>query len=218
MGSQCEVASDPLCKSGSSLCASWPICKPPLAYSNPCEVGTPLADNVTNEIMFCYNGKFFNNVFPFLVTNPVFYFSERQNYGREIKGFFDEEPEYKTSRAMSNRIICPKDYVCTKLHKEAESVCCPVKAKDENKPMETRQQTSKFSIPSNLTQSVCCLVKRSSHISHYSRSLFFFHYLCSLSLFRFFPYASVRIYTRFFRTHGGHRGRYEVGFTRTSLY
>ena len=151
MGSQCEVASDPLCKSGSSLCASWPICKPTLAYSNPCEVGTPLADNVTNEIMFCHNGRYSSNKFHSLVTHPFLCpLSERQNYGREIKGFFDEEPEYKTSRAMSNRIICPKDYACTKLHKEAESVCCPVKAKDENKPVETRQQTSKFSILSNL--------------------------------------------------------------------
>lgn len=58
VGSQCEVATDPLCKSGSSLCASWPVCKPSLAYSNPCEVGTPLSDNVTNEIIYCYNGRF----------------------------------------------------------------------------------------------------------------------------------------------------------------
>ncbi|XP_037809607.1 uncharacterized protein LOC119602262 isoform X1 [Lucilia sericata] len=121
VGSQCEVATDPLCKSGSSLCASWPVCKPSMAYSNPCEVGTPLSDNTTNEIMYCYN--------------------ERQSYGREIKSFFDAEPEVKSSRALSNRIICPNDYKCTKLHKESESVCCPIKIAEETKPVEPRQQT-----------------------------------------------------------------------------
>jgi hypothetical protein len=57
MGSHCEVATDPKCTSGSGLCASEPVCKPNLVYSNPCDIGTPLADNVTGEVMFCNEGK-----------------------------------------------------------------------------------------------------------------------------------------------------------------
>lgn len=53
MSSHCEVARDPQCSSDSGLCASEPICKPDLVYSNPCEIGTPLAHNITGEIMFC---------------------------------------------------------------------------------------------------------------------------------------------------------------------
>lgn len=70
---------------------------------------------------------------------------ERQSYGREIKSFFDAEPDYKSSRALTNHIICPEEYKCTKLHKESESVCCPIKKEPENtKISEPRQQTSKF--------------------------------------------------------------------------
>ncbi|GBP03548.1 Thyroglobulin [Eumeta japonica] len=122
IGSKCEVATDPLCKSGSSLCASWPVCKPIMAYSNPCEIGTPLADNNTNELVYCLD--------------------ERQSYGREIKSFFDAEDDFKTSRAMPNYVSCPKDYKCTKLHKQLESVCCPAKSSDDNKLVESHQQTS----------------------------------------------------------------------------
>uniref|UniRef100_A0A1I8PSF0 Thyroglobulin type-1 domain-containing protein n=1 Tax=Stomoxys calcitrans TaxID=35570 RepID=A0A1I8PSF0_STOCA len=119
IGSQCEVATDPMCKSGSALCASWPICKPTLAYSNPCAVGTPLVDNVTSEVMFCHK--------------------ERQDYGREIQSFFDAVPDATSSRSMSNKIICPSAYVCTKLRGEAESVCCPSEM-NAGKP-EGHQQT-----------------------------------------------------------------------------
>ncbi|XP_061402743.1 uncharacterized protein LOC133338592 [Musca vetustissima] len=122
MGSQCEVATDPMCKSGSALCASWPVCKPTLAYSNPCEVGTPLTDNSTSEVLYCMQ--------------------ERKDYGREIKSFFDVEPESKQSRSMSNRIMCPSDYKCTKLRGEAESVCCPIVSEVQPVPTkESHQQT-----------------------------------------------------------------------------
>lgn len=58
MGSHCEVARDSECISGSSLCASEPICKPDLVYSNPCDIGTPLADNTTGEVFYCQQGLF----------------------------------------------------------------------------------------------------------------------------------------------------------------
>ncbi|KAH8360251.1 hypothetical protein KR093_011467 [Drosophila rubida] len=106
IGSHCEVATDPLCESGSSLCSSWPVCKPDLAYSNPCDVGTPLSDTVTGEVMYC--------------------FEERQARSFQPTAFFEPEPEAKQGRSMSNRIVCPEQYKCTKLHREAESVCCPL--------------------------------------------------------------------------------------------
>lgn len=59
MGSHCEVAKDPLCSSGSTLCSSIPVCKPDLVYSNPCDIGTPLSDNVTGEVYYCIDGKNF---------------------------------------------------------------------------------------------------------------------------------------------------------------
>ncbi|XP_030369392.1 uncharacterized protein LOC115620335 [Scaptodrosophila lebanonensis] len=122
IGSHCEVASDPLCESGSALCASWPVCKPDLVYSNPCDVGTPLSDTVTGEVMYC--------------------FEERQSRAFQPTAFFEPEPEVKQGRSMSNRIMCPEQYKCTKLHREAESVCCPLP--EQSTPTEeqtTRQQT-----------------------------------------------------------------------------
>lgn len=56
-GAHCEVASDPECRSGSALCASEPVCKPDLVYTNPCDVGTPLASNKTGEVFYCSHGK-----------------------------------------------------------------------------------------------------------------------------------------------------------------
>lgn len=56
-GSHCEVAKDPECQSGSALCASEPVCKPDLVYSNPCEVGTPLVHNVSGQVLFCLQGN-----------------------------------------------------------------------------------------------------------------------------------------------------------------
>ncbi|XP_037953081.1 uncharacterized protein LOC119683469 [Teleopsis dalmanni] len=106
MGSHCEVATDPLCQSGSALCASWPVCKPDLAYTNPCEIGTPLSDNATGEVMYC--------------------FDERQSRTFQPAAFFEPEPESKQARSMTNRIMCPENYKCTKLHREAESICCPL--------------------------------------------------------------------------------------------
>ncbi|XP_001993789.3 uncharacterized protein LOC6567649 [Drosophila grimshawi] len=123
LGSHCEVATDPLCESGSSLCASWPVCKPDLAYSNPCDVGTPLSDTVSGEVMYC--------------------FEERQARSFQPTAFFEPEAESKQGRSMSNHIMCPEQYKCTKLHRETESVCCPVP--DQSTAGEdqqtTRQQT-----------------------------------------------------------------------------
>lgn len=56
MGAHCEVAVDPECYD-SSLCSSEPVCKPNLVYSNPCEIGVPLADNGTSELLYCHQGK-----------------------------------------------------------------------------------------------------------------------------------------------------------------
>ncbi|XP_017082858.2 uncharacterized protein LOC108115792 [Drosophila eugracilis] len=111
IGSHCEVATDPLCESGSSLCASWPVCKPDLVYSNPCDVGTPLSDAATGEVMYC--------------------FEDRQGRSFQPTAFFEPEPESlsKQGRSMSNRIMCPEQYKCTKLHRETENVCCPVPEK-----------------------------------------------------------------------------------------
>lgn len=57
MGNRCEVAKDPECVSGSSLCASEPVCKPDVAYSNPCDIGTPFSDNSTGEVFYCLLGE-----------------------------------------------------------------------------------------------------------------------------------------------------------------
>uniref|UniRef100_A0A1B0DQ00 Uncharacterized protein n=1 Tax=Phlebotomus papatasi TaxID=29031 RepID=A0A1B0DQ00_PHLPP len=108
MGSHCEVAKDPECISGSSLCASEPICKPDLAYSNPCEEGTPLADNVTGEVFFCRLDSINTDEF-------------------QTQSFFDAAPEESYGRAMTNYIACPKDYQCTKLHKVFANYNCDSK-------------------------------------------------------------------------------------------
>lgn len=122
------MASDPLCESGSSLCASWPVCKPDLAYSNPCDVGTPLSDPGSGEVMYCFE-------------------EARQARSFQATAFFEPETESKQGRSMSNRIMCPAEYKCTKLHRETESVCCPlpepVAVASEDQPT-TRQQTSKL--------------------------------------------------------------------------
>jgi len=122
------VATDPLCESGSSLCASWPVCKPDLVYSNPCDVGTPLSDAATGEVMYC--------------------FEDRQGRSFQPTAFFEPEPESlsKQGRSMSNRIMCPEQYKCTKLHRETENVCCPVPEKPTPTEEGSHQQTSKLSL------------------------------------------------------------------------
>lgn len=127
MASHCEVANDPLCPSGSSLCASWPVCKPDLVYSNPCEIGTPLSDNRTGEVFYCFEEE-----------------EERQSRDFKVMSFFDEEPS--ESRAMTNKINCPDNYKCTKLHKESQKVCCqqPVEESTNIEVSEDRQQSSKY--------------------------------------------------------------------------
>lgn len=56
-GSHCEVATDAGCRSGSRLCASEPVCKPDLVYSNPCATGVPLASNETAGVFYCRHGE-----------------------------------------------------------------------------------------------------------------------------------------------------------------
>lgn len=78
----------------------------------------------------------------FLTLSLSLSLAERQEYGREIKSFFDAEPENKSSRSMSNKITCPSDYKCTKLRGEAESVCCPIEISNQSAQPEGHQQTS----------------------------------------------------------------------------
>lgn len=59
--SHCEVAKDPKCLSDSGLCLSEPVCKPDIVYSNPCDNGTPLTSNFTDEVLFCHEGNQFIN-------------------------------------------------------------------------------------------------------------------------------------------------------------
>lgn len=106
MGSHCEVARDSECISGSSLCASEPICKPDLVYSNPCDIGTPLADNSTGEVFYCHQ-------------------ETAQSSEFQSKSFFDTDLQEITGRALTNFIVCPNDYQCINLHKETGNVCCP---------------------------------------------------------------------------------------------
>ncbi|XP_058056131.1 uncharacterized protein LOC131207529 [Anopheles bellator] len=126
-GSHCEVAKDPKCEAYSGLCSSEPVCKPDLVYSNPCEIGTPLADNVTGELLFCH------------MDRPR---------GREYqsRSFFDEDDEEENGRkrSMSSTIVCPADtHECRKLHGESRSVCCPLvnETDDTDTASEERQQT-----------------------------------------------------------------------------
>uniref|UniRef100_W8AHA0 Papilin n=2 Tax=Ceratitis capitata TaxID=7213 RepID=W8AHA0_CERCA len=122
IGSHCEVATDPLCESGSALCASWPVCKPDLVYSNPCDVGAPLADNNTGEVMYC--------------------FEERQSRAFQPTAFFEPGPDMKQARSMTNRITCPNNYKCVKLPHDTESVCCPTSEEAiTHEEQTTHQQT-----------------------------------------------------------------------------
>uniref|UniRef100_A0A182NCM9 Thyroglobulin type-1 domain-containing protein n=1 Tax=Anopheles dirus TaxID=7168 RepID=A0A182NCM9_9DIPT len=127
-GSHCEVAKDPKCEAYSGLCSSEPVCKPDLVYSNPCEIGTPLADNVTGELLFCHMDR-----------------PKSREY--QSRSFFDDdeqdEDEIGRKRSMSNTIMCPVEtHECRKLHGESRSVCCPLATEGEDEDMaEDRQQT-----------------------------------------------------------------------------
>ncbi len=109
MGTHCEVAKDPECRSQSALCASLPVCKPNFAYTNPCEIGVPLTDNSTGEVMNCRQDE---------SIDP-----EGRHY--MARSFFDDDGAEVSGRSMTNLIVCPNDFQCIKLHKEADSVCCP---------------------------------------------------------------------------------------------
>lgn len=73
----------------------------------------------------------------------------RQARSFQATAFFEPETEAvsKQGRSMSNRIMCPEKYKCTKLHRETESVCCPLPAEPiavaSEDQQTTRQQTSK---------------------------------------------------------------------------
>lgn len=124
-GSHCEVATDPMCVSGSALCSSWPVCKPDLVYSNPCEIESPLQDNITGEVLYCNE-------------------EERQSRALEPILFYDDEPLVSESRSLGNQIACPSDYKCTKLHGQNQRVCCPQLPKPSPEidlEGESRQQT-----------------------------------------------------------------------------
>ncbi|XP_065072539.1 uncharacterized protein LOC135696926 [Ochlerotatus camptorhynchus] len=122
-GSHCEVAKDPKCASFSGLCSSEPICKPDLVYSNPCEMGTPLADNATGELLYCHQDR-----------------PKSREY--QSRTFFDdaEEDMLGRKRSLSNTINCPETHECMKLHGESGSVCCPVENETVPTP-EGRQQS-----------------------------------------------------------------------------
>lgn len=93
MGSHCEVAKDPNCNSGSSLCYSEPVCKPDLVYSNPCDIGTPLADNITGEIFYCYKGWY--------IAYLCIYLIKRKFFNYNLSHIF----RYVTKSRISSKII-----------------------------------------------------------------------------------------------------------------
>lgn len=145
-GSHCEVAKDPSCASFSGLCSSEPVCKPDLVYSNPCELGTPLADNVTGELAYCHLGKSFRILSR---TQLNVYSSPDHPRTREFQSrtFFndadDEDVSNGRKRSLSNTIICPETHECRKLHGESGSVCCPIESETVPTP-EGRQQSSEY--------------------------------------------------------------------------
>lgn len=118
-GLHCEVARDPQCTSGSSLCASEPICKPDIAISNPCEIGTPMVNNVTSEVVFCR--------------------LENTNSRGQARAYFEPDP-LENEKILNNSIVCPVNWTCTKLHGESRSVCCPV-VHEHDDDLEDRQQS-----------------------------------------------------------------------------
>lgn len=153
MSSHCEVARDVGCTSGSALCASIPVCKPDLVYSNPCEIDSPLTDNITGEVFYCYQGMYLLGQWLTILLYLIFP-DERQSRGYSIRSFFDDDP--KEGRAMSNQIKCPDNFQCTKLHKETSSVCCPVyKMEEQIIPRdEGRQQSSNLFVYKYLCNSI----------------------------------------------------------------
>ncbi|EGK97145.1 AGAP004333-PB, partial [Anopheles gambiae str. PEST] len=153
-GSHCEVAKDPKCEAYSGLCSSEPVCKPDLVYSNPCEIGTPLADNVTGELLFCHMGKCGRSgVEGWSYSNRLFFFSSLVSTDRpksreyQSRTFFDDDEQDEEvngrKRSMSNTIVCPiETHECRKLHGESRSVCCPLVVEGEDdEAAEERQQT-----------------------------------------------------------------------------
>lgn len=123
------MAKDPQCTSGSSLCASEPICKPDIVYSNPCDIGTPLSDNITSEVFYCRQEE--------MITG---------HEDNQARTFFNDADDMinGNGRSLNNFINCPLDYKCTKLHGDSKSVCCPIIQDEISEEVEERQQTSKF--------------------------------------------------------------------------
>lgn len=123
-GSSCVVAKDPKCLSGSGLCQSDPICKPNIVYSNPCEHGTPLTSNTTDEVLFCQEGKLRIFFVKTLLTDRFMIDYSSPEY--QAKSFFDSSHENPDDLTRQTSIKCPTKFSCTKLLGQFESVCCPV--------------------------------------------------------------------------------------------
>lgn len=69
---------------------------------------------------------------------------EKKSRAYQPRSFLDDEdPTEYFGRSMKNVINCPEKFQCTKLHKEANSVCCP-KIEEEQivDESEERPQTS----------------------------------------------------------------------------
>lgn len=143
-GSHCEVAVDPDCSFDSSLCASEPVCKPNLVYSNPCDYGVPLADNVTAELVYCHKGKITNLLrMKFLNNKTLGFLAPIQSPEYQSRSFWDAEP-VETGRSLSNTIECPADFECVKLHRESGSVCCPIQPPDSEETVDRQQSMCEY--------------------------------------------------------------------------
>lgn len=92
-------------------------------------------------LMEPFSRRFLMNI-PFLVPSDSRQF--------QAKSFFDDD-EDTTDRRARQLSDCPSQFVCTKLHSSAQSVCCPkaeenLEAGSDTLELETdRRQTSKFS-------------------------------------------------------------------------
>lgn len=93
------------------------------------EHGTPLTNNLTEEIAYCHED-----------LNASEY---------QLASFLDPSDEVIEGRAMMNKITCPEGYKCKRLRGQTDSVCCPVdlvsagsSVQDEIETTTERQQSS----------------------------------------------------------------------------
>lgn len=72
-----------------------------------------------------------------------------RNREYQARSFFDADipdDDEGSARSMTNYIMCPRNYKCTKLYKQNQNVCCPKMEESNNDPIVDdvdRQQTSK---------------------------------------------------------------------------